>query len=111
MQAKYIIYLFFLLYKKYGTNDYQKFAEVRQIVCSDGDFNLGTHYSDDLRVLFKWNECIAHCVVPDGVTTIADRAFAGTEIESIIIPNSVTHIGKEAFDVPLIHPYEVDYYT
>lgn len=79
-------------------NKNQTFAEVRQIVCSDGDFNLGTHYSDDLRVLFKWNECIAHCVVPDGVTTIADRAFAGTEIESIIIPNSVTHIGKEAFE-------------
>ena len=85
-------------WKQINFNKDQTFAEVRSVICSDGDFNLGTHYSDDMKILIKWNECVAHCAVPEGVTTIADRAFAGTEIESIIIPNSVTHIGKEAFD-------------
>ena len=85
-------------WKQIDFNKNQTFAEVSWIECSDGEFNLGTHYSDDMKILLKWNERVAHCVVPDGVTTIADLAFAGTEIESIVIPNSVTHIGKEAFD-------------
>lgn len=85
-------------WKQINFNKNQTFAEVSQIECSDGDFNLGTHYSDDMKILLKWNERVAHYAVPEGVTTIADRAFAGAEIESIIIPNSVTHIGKEAFD-------------
>ncbi len=44
---------------------------------------------------------IAGCkatIIPDGVTSIADYAFAGCRaLSSIVIPNTVTSIGKEAF--------------
>lgn len=37
------------------------------------------------------------CILPNTVNTISDYAFKGTDIKSISIPESVKHIGKEAF--------------
>ncbi len=38
------------------------------------------------------------CMVPDGVEGIASRAFMGSQIEDIDIPESVTAIGESAFE-------------
>jgi len=37
-------------------------------------------------------------VIPDGVTEIGDYAFAGTQITSVTLPESVTRIGANAFN-------------
>ena len=38
------------------------------------------------------------CMVPDGVEGIASRAFMGSQVEDIDIPESVTAIGESAFE-------------
>ena len=40
---------------------------------------------------------VTDLVIPDGVTSISDRAFAGCSLLSVTIPNSVTSIGNGAF--------------
>ena len=46
------------------------------------------------------DKSITHVVIPEGVTTIGDRAFSWCEsLQSIDIPDSVTTIGKSAFSV------------
>lgn len=47
----------------------------------------------------KWNDKIYYIVIEDGITSIADKAFYATEaLREITIPDSVTSIGKEAFE-------------
>ena len=49
--------------------------------------------------LYLNNELITELVIPNGVTSIGDRAFWGCSgLTSITIPNSVTSIGDQAFD-------------
>lgn len=40
---------------------------------------------------------LKHITLPDSVTTIENRAFIGSGIETIDLPNSLTYIGEEAF--------------
>ena len=48
--------------------------------------------------LYLNNELVTDLVIPDGVTSIGDYAFAGcTSLTSITIPDSVTSIGRYAF--------------
>ena len=50
------------------------------------------------RNLYLNGTLVTDLVIPDGVTTIGDRAFYNCEsLTSVIIPNSVTSIGYEAF--------------
>ena len=56
---------------------------------------------------------VTDVVIPDGVTTIGDRAFSCCEsLRSIIIPNGVTSIGRYAFaycENIMIHCYKNSY--
>ena len=48
--------------------------------------------------LYFGGQLVTSVVIPNGVTSIGDYAFAGYgRIESVTIPDSVTSIGKEAF--------------
>ena len=48
--------------------------------------------------LYIGNEKISDLVIPNGVKAIKDNAFIGGTFNSVTIPNSVTNIGKKAFD-------------
>lgn len=49
-------------------------------------------------VLVDGHKCEGEVVIPDNVTSIADRAFMNTEkVESISFPESVEYIGRQAF--------------
>ena len=49
-------------------------------------------------VLVDGHKCEGEVVIPDTVTSIADRAFMNTEkVESISFPESVEYIGRQAF--------------
>lgn len=59
------------------------------------DYSSPLHYgSPSLHI------ALAHdgITIPDGVTRIPAGTFRGTEIKSIVIPESVTYIGEEAFE-------------
>ena len=58
---------------------------------------FGDALSDGAR-LYLNNELVTDLVIPDGVTSIGDYAFAGfTSITSVTIPDSVTSIGRSTF--------------
>ena len=49
-------------------------------------------------VVIDCNTDVTDVVIPDGVTSIGDRAFAYCKsLESVTIPDSVTSIGYDAF--------------
>ena len=37
-------------------------------------------------------------IIPEGVTEISEKCFAGSKIKSVVIPDSVKRIGRYAFD-------------
>ena len=49
-------------------------------------------------VLIKYKGSDYKVVIPDGVTSIGEKAFRGYGLTSIIIPDSVTSIGRQAFE-------------
>ncbi|MBE7043697.1 MAG: hypothetical protein E7399_09470 [Ruminococcaceae bacterium] len=58
---------------------------------SDGVLYIGNH-------LLNASADITECEIRQGTKTIADDAFAGCiQLETVIIPDSVTSIGREAF--------------
>lgn len=68
---------------------------------SDYTDKYGVHYANYGRslvgvdpVLFR---NVKHYEVPEGVTTICDDAFAGTDLEKVSLPKSLHHIGRHAF--------------
>lgn len=59
-----------------------------------GNASYPLMYADKLYVN---NELVTSINIPDGITSIPDYAFSCENIESIVIPNSVTNIGGAAF--------------
>ena len=58
----------------------------------------GGYFSVTSGVLTGNNGCAGIAAIPDGVTSIANAAFAGaTSLTTLSIPSSVTSIGQEAF--------------
>ena len=47
-------------------------------------------------VLIAWNGTDAAVALPEGITFISD-AFHGKDVTSVVLPNSLTHIGENAF--------------
>ena len=65
------------------------------------DIEFENKYSNPLYTahnLYIGNEKISDLVIPNGVKAIKDYAFIGGTFNSVTIPNSVTNIGKKAFD-------------
>lgn len=65
-----------------------------------GHYGPSTVFANPLyyaRSLYLNGEKITELVIPDGVTRLKDDAFAGGDMTSVRIPNSVTYIGECAF--------------
>ena len=72
--------------------------------CSKLKSFIGPLSSRDGRCLIQNNSIYAfapcgvkYYVIPDGITAIKDGAFAGAMIKGIMLPNSLKHIGMDAF--------------
>ena len=57
----------------------------------------GVLYDKDAAALIQWPAGISDVIIPDTVTKIGARAFAGNQLTSINIPNNVTEIENSAF--------------
>ena len=73
-------------------SDSVKVGSEKEIEPNNGDFSI------EDGVLLAYNGTEKEVVIPAGVTSIGDSAFAWNgEIESIVIPEGVTAIGQDAF--------------
>lgn len=82
--------------------------------CSKLKRFIGPLSSNDGRCLIEGNSIYAfapcdvkYYVIPDGITAIKDGAFAGARIKGITLPNSLKHIGLEAF----VHCFDLENIT
>ena len=68
---------------------------------SDFTDEHGVHFANYGRTLVGVDPVLFRDVqqyeIPEGVTTICDDAFAGTDLEKVSFPKSLHHIGKHAF--------------
>ena len=71
-----------------------KYASIESLcqICNNG-FNP-LYYAHNLYIN---NEFIQDLIIPDKVTHIGDRAFAGGNFQSVTIPNTVKSIGEYVF--------------
>lgn len=59
---------------------------------------FGVQFSDDGKTLLRFTKNIeGEYVIPDGVTHVAERAFANISIDFLVVPASVQSIGTHAF--------------
>ncbi|PWY59255.1 hypothetical protein DMI82_11760 [Blautia sp. BCRC 81119] len=55
-------------------------------------------YTQDTKMLIACTEGVKHMIIPNGVTSIGERAFASCRfLKSVVIPDSVIEIGEYAF--------------
>lgn len=68
---------------------------------SDFTDEHGVHYANYGRTIMGVDHVlfrdVKHYEVPEGVTTICNDAFVGTDLEKVSFPKSLHHIGKHAF--------------
>ncbi len=57
----------------------------------------GVLYSEDRKILLRFNKRLRHYKIPEGVDTIAQGAFADCNIREIAFPKSMRVIGNAAF--------------
>ena len=50
--------------------------------------------------LVKYGGAEEHVVIPDSVTSIGNEAFKGSKVKKGTIPNSCKEIGNSAFEAP-----------
>ncbi len=58
----------------------------------------GALYSKDGKTLICWPNMREEALIPDGVEMIGPMAFKGANIKCVVIPDSVTEIGENAFE-------------
>ena len=88
-----------------ANNDIQPSNKVKQILTKASDEELtnsindeyGVKYSSDGKKLIKAPNDIQDYIIKPGTQVICDEAFCGCSLTSIIIPDSVTHMGRRAF--------------
>ena len=51
---------------------------------------------------FSYNSNLKNIVIPDSVTTIGKSAFYGNDFEGVVLPESVSNIGDAAFDKAVV---------
>ena len=79
----------------YYTGDVEDWLKIVFGYSSYYQYNHLTYYVENL---YFNNELVTEIVIPDGVTTISNFAFAYfNSLTSVTIPNSVTSIGEYAF--------------
>lgn len=68
---------------------------------SDYTDKYGVHFANYGRTIMGVDHVlfrdVKHYEVPEGVTTICNDAFVGTDLEKVSFPKSLHHIGKHAF--------------
>ena len=74
----------------------------KSIECPDNtEFTFRDHFilsKDEKQVIsYVGNINDKSVTIPDGITSIGDYAFLGSELTNVTIPNSVTSIGVSAF--------------
>lgn len=57
----------------------------------------GVLYSEDGKILLKYNLDLPNYEIPEGVDTISEKAFQGSKINHITLPKSMRVIGEKAF--------------
>ena len=77
-------------------------VKLTKTVNKPADVVLPDNYEGDSYVIgesaFENNEFVAGVTIPEGVEMICNKAFAGcSNLENIVIPNSVSAIGVDAF--------------
>ena len=76
----------------------RKAEEARKAQIWESAEKQGLKFSEDKTILLSADKNIKTAVIPDGVTTIGDKAFWCSSLTSIHIPDSVTSIEKGAFN-------------
>lgn len=72
-------------------NDDETKSAIRKIEIADGNLiGIGD------RTFTNWSN-LEEVVLPEGLRYIGETAFYGTALKSIVIPDSVTSLGKQAF--------------
>lgn len=65
--------------------------------CPELSFDFSTA-SGDFGLAFQDNKHITNVALPEGVTSIAEKAFAGcTSLKSLKLPSTLTKVGTQAF--------------
>ena len=106
-------HIFLYLQGELLINDYGNYdiivSEWNNDIETNFSFNIGNSvrivdevaFSADMKRLIAFplpNKLIKSYAIPEGVTTIGEKAFEGcTQLQEVIIPNSVTTIEDEAF--------------
>lgn len=49
------------------------------------------------KLLYCSDRSLTNIIIPDGISEIGEKAFAGLNLRKVTIPNSVTKIGDKAF--------------
>ncbi len=75
-------------------------SNLKSIVVKEGNTAYESPEGCNVLIEKKTNTLLLGCgnvTIPDGVTSIGDRAFSGCDMTSVNIPESVTSIGDHAF--------------
>ena len=65
---------------------HSKFINITNGLCIEGN-----------KLLYCSDRSLTNIIIPDGISEIGEKAFAGLNLRKVTIPNSVTKIGDKAF--------------